>query len=1651
MKCSIVCAAMACLLVGATGADPRTTRAVEALIDDLADGHLPPGIDRLVSAATAPPQSGGVIPTPGWVSSPERTERYEIHLRSRRFTPAEGVSGELVRTRGQHVMVQFYDALPDREVLSGYGVTLLGHLPHHTFQAYVPAGRLDDLARDGRIRAIVPIDPEDKISPHIRERGISPHGMTPDGLARVIVILFDDVDRAAGERLVGSYGEIVDAPPRKNLFGLHLPVERIPELALHDAVRWIEEAPAGNAELLDQSRAAVNLEPVQEAPYNLDAAGIVLAMWDAGLVYEHNDLAGRVTHGDACPFNSEHASHVSGILAGDGTESDGQYRGFATRAEVRSYEWPNDISELDSETADAILFGAILSQNSWGFVVDGTNCDSHGDYDAWSECYDEIVNGALGDEITVVCATGNEENDGDCAPYPYHQLLPPIATAKNPIAVGAVYSDTQEHTCFSSRGPTDDGRLKPDLVAPGDEANDYPENPCIFQDRILSTLLSQDYINKAGTSMSAPMVSGTVGLLRQQFDDLGYVNIPPHTYRAILAMTADDLGNPGADYTHGHGMLDVLEAVELVERHYPNEELIRWDTVVDDEILTYEMTVPPGQAQLRVALAWDDLPGDPAAAVQLVNDLDVYLVSPSATNFHAYRLDPTNPDDAAFTGWNDLDNLEVVQVDAPEPGRWQVKVWGWDIPVGSQQFTLVLPFEDIQCGDAIYHSATLGEDLDCTGDGLYIQADDVCLDCAGYAISGDMGVGDNGVEIFDRNNVQVEDCTIRRFDHGVIMLSSDSCSIGYSNDIYENETGIRIASYSNSSIVGVSWIHDNDGNGIEIDDAYNNTVALCDIYDNERGVTLLNESTGNIIGSLEAHDNRDRGIDIRLDSDYNQVGNCDVYNNPYGIILSGCGVGCEIEGNEVHDNDWGIYISETGDHYIADNAVTTNIECGISLRSTVADVALINNYVCGNAVDIEDFGANAGDRNHCSDVVNWSDEGQSYGCDWECSGCRNLEDDLQLDQDMTLCAGNYNIADEGAEGVIQSAANGVQLNGNFVTLVGDGSGTGLLCTHDRVKIENLTLNGYHHGAQLVSTSQCSLLSVHGLNSVANGIGLSNADITLLLGCEVEGNGGCGFSVANTEEATIRRCWMHGNARGLALTQSNFNYVSDNDIYENDEGIDLSDSQHNTLWDNRLYDNAAYNATEDVNSNSNAWNTTIGNNWDDFATNSGYPTHYVIDGPGDGIDWYPYGRVLLVYPDGSGDYPTIQAAIDAAAEGEIVGLMNGIYTGAGNRDLDYHGKSVWVRSESGMPDSCIINCEGLPGSNNHWGVRFDSEEDSSAVLEGVTIMNAYMETPLRGGALHIGFHCAPVIRNCVIRNNRAYEGAGMFTLAAWPLLQDCLFKQNAADTHGGAASLRESSRCVFEHVTFFGNYAEERGGAIYKSEGQQVMLRNCTFHWNRSPEASSVFVDTYSSRAAFENSLVTGGIEGAAIKCTGSGSAILICSNLYDNDGGDWIGSIASQYGLDGNISEDPLYCDAPNFDLTIQDDSPCAPFTPPNTECDLIGALPVGCTGFSTAEELDLVPRTVFLSACRPNPSMGAAQIAYGISRRAGETPVSLIVYSAAGQRICTLVDGYQAQGFYTVTWSGANDRGARMPGGVYFYRLTIDGRRFTRRVTLLN
>jgi len=180
---------------------------------------------------------------------------------------------------------------------------------------------------------------------------------------------------------------------------------------------------------------------------------------------------------------------------------------------------------------------------------------------------------------------------------------------------------------------------------------------------------------------------------------------------------------------------------------------------------------------------------------------------------------------------------------------------------------------------------------------------------------------------------------------------------------------------------------------------------------------------------------------------------------------------------------------------------------------------------------------------------------------------------------------------------------------------------------------------------------------------------------------------------------------------------------------------------------------------------------------------------------------------LVRPDGTGDFPTIQAAVDGSVAGDVIELANGTFTGPGNRDVEYGGKAVTIRSQSGDPEACVIDCEGSP-TEPHQALHIIAS-DTWLALEGVTITGGCHEW---GGGVTCDGH-APTIRGCRFINNQSpgSEGGGLYCGADEPQIEDCWFSENSAFHGGGASSCW--MHATFTRCTFVNNTAAEEGGGM----------------------------------------------------------------------------------------------------------------------------------------------------------------------------------------------------------------------------------------------
>jgi len=182
-----------------------------------------------------------------------------------------------------------------------------------------------------------------------------------------------------------------------------------------------------------------------------------------------------------------------------------------------------------------------------------------------------------------------------------------------------------------------------------------------------------------------------------------------------------------------------------------------------------------------------------------------------------------------------------------------------------------------------------------------------------------------------------------------------------------------------------------------------------------------------------------------------------------------------------------------------------------------------------------------------------------------------------------------------------------------------------------------------------------------------------------------------------------------------------------------------------------------------------------------------------------------GETIVVSPLGN---LTIQDAIDLAQDGDTVVLLDGIYQGDGNRDLNFTGKAITVRSLSGDPTSCVIDCQGTE-EENHYGFLFDHGEGLDSVLEGVTIANGYASWA--GGVwCQTGF---PTIANCRFIDNVGTEGGGVCT-HGFSNIVDCYFQGNTAINGGGvSACCMDDEIATLERCTFVGNTAADYGGGF----------------------------------------------------------------------------------------------------------------------------------------------------------------------------------------------------------------------------------------------
>lgn len=437
---------------------------------------------------------------------------------------------------------------------------------------------------------------------------------------------------------------------------------------------------------------------------NIEGQGMFVSVWDgARVLTTHEALTGRVIAGEppianGNPTDDNHATHVAGTIIASGPNLNA--RGVAPQATAVYFNFTNDQAEMIAEAA----LGRLVSNHSYGIPAQNVPVAFLGRYGPSAQSLDQIIFDAP--FYLPVMSAGNSRNrnpavnPGDSG----YDILTGDKVAKNNLVVGATVENlnytgptSTVMSSFSSWGPADDGRIKPDISTKGVQT---------FSS--LYTNGNSGYGFLSGTSMAAPAVSGGLLLLQQYYNSLNSVYMRSSTAKGLVLHTAREAGVfIGPDYQFGWGTLDT-EAAAIAIRDNGSDVLIDELTLQNGATEVLSNITANNSGKLMVSLSWTDLPSPnpfpdtdatttDVATPMLVNDLDVVVTNANGTSFFPWSLNPAQPIfPATKTGTNNVDNYERVEIDNPS-GAYTITVsHKGNLSNGLQNYSLIVTGADQQ-------------------------------------------------------------------------------------------------------------------------------------------------------------------------------------------------------------------------------------------------------------------------------------------------------------------------------------------------------------------------------------------------------------------------------------------------------------------------------------------------------------------------------------------------------------------------------------------------------------------------------------------------------------------------------------------------------------------------------------------------------------------------------------------------------------------------------------------------------------------------------------------------------------------------------------------------------------------------------------------
>ncbi|MGC1514291.1 MAG: S8 family serine peptidase [Maribacter sp.] len=393
----------------------------------------------------------------------------------------------------------------------------------------------------------------------------------------------------------------------------------------------------------------------------LDGEGMQVGVWDSGVALEnHVEYASRITVGDAGTEIDAHATRVTGSIISTGFKKDA--KGVANKATVLTHDWKRDKIEV----AEAAANGLLLSNHSYGIQAERVTDWYFGAYTKIAQDWDNIMYNAP--YYLMVVAAGNaqksSENDGPIygSSAQGYDVLLGFTLAKNGITVAGANTVIDRNgnltranvSSYSSFGPVDDGRIKPDLAGNG--------SSIVSTDSYSNT----SYNASSGTSMATPGVTGSLLLLQQYHEQLYGNYMKAATLKGLALHTADDIDQKGPDYQMGWGVMNAKSAAQVLYNKDFNSQVSE-QNLANQETISFTVTAE-GDGPLMASISWTDAASEYVNSGELnnttkalVNDLDIRITQ-NGTTFLPWKLNPAQAGNAAVKADNTVDPFERIEI-----------------------------------------------------------------------------------------------------------------------------------------------------------------------------------------------------------------------------------------------------------------------------------------------------------------------------------------------------------------------------------------------------------------------------------------------------------------------------------------------------------------------------------------------------------------------------------------------------------------------------------------------------------------------------------------------------------------------------------------------------------------------------------------------------------------------------------------------------------------------------------------------------------------------------------------------------------------------------------------------------------------------------